>query len=432
MIKVQRTTFKKMSLKKLIINKTMAALAVIFTAFASTSALAQEEGTTATTKPIDMGPVYQSALYYVLLFLLLCLFIAIVGKALKVYELTRETQNKEKGINWNLINGVLFVIFLVVGLYGVYWEYTVHGDMILPEAASEHGKRIDQMFNITLILTTIVFVLTHLALFLFAYFYRNRKDRKAYYYPHNNMIERIWTIVPAIVLTILVLMGFLTWRSIFYKIQDPKNKPLSVEITSSQFQWDIRYPGADGVVGPKSFKKITSINNLGIDFSDKRNMDDQMADELVLPVGKPVRLILTSKDVIHSFYMPHFRVQLNTVPGMTSYFEFTPTITTEQMKAKTNDPTFKYLILCAKICGDSHYKMQKPVRIVTQAEYDAWILKQTPYLNNDLRKAFNLPVIAEPAAAPATTAADTTAANTVTTNNAVPSNTANNQKALKK
>ena len=227
----------------------MSAFAVILSVFASTSVFAQEAA--ATAKPIDMVPIYKSTLFYVLLFLLLCLFIAIVGKALRVYELTRETQGKPEGINWDTVNGVLFAIFLVVGLYGVYWEYTVHGEMILPEAASEHGKRIDEMFNLTLIITTIVFILTHIVLFAFAYFYKSSGNRKAYYYAHNNSLERIWTIVPALVLTVLVLMGFLTWRSIFYKIEDPKNKPLSIEVTSSQFQWDVRYPGADGVVGKR-------------------------------------------------------------------------------------------------------------------------------------------------------------------------------------
>jgi cytochrome c oxidase subunit 2 len=411
-----------MSLKKLIINKTMAAFVVIFTAFAGTSAFAQEAA--ATAKPVEMGPVYQSALYYVLLFLLLCLFIAIIGKSIKVYELTRTTQGKSEGINWNAVNGFLFALFLIVGLYGVYWEYSVHGEMILPDASSEHGKRIDEMFNLTLIITTIVFVLTHIALFAFAYIYKHDSKRRAYFYPHNNLIEKIWTLVPALVLTVLVLMGFLTWRSIFYKIEDPNNKPLSIEVTSSQFQWDLRYPGADAVVGKKNYKQVTSINNLGIDFSDKYSLDDQMADELVLPVNKPVRLILTSKDVLHSFYMPHFRVQLNTVPGMTSYFEFTPTKTTEKMKAELKDPSFKYLILCAKICGDSHYKMQKPVRVVTQVEYDAWVAKLTPYLNNDLRKVYKLPVIAEPTATPAATAASDTAAKDTTAKT--------NQTALKK
>ncbi|MBC7567935.1 MAG: cytochrome c oxidase subunit II [Pedobacter sp.] len=399
-----------MSLRKFISNKKIAALAVVVTVFANASAFAQEAaaGAAAATaeKPVDMAPVYKSTAFYVLAFLTLCLFIAIVGKALKVYELTREAQDKPNGINWNSINGVLFAIFLVVGLYGVYWEYTVHGSMILPEAASEHGKKIDSMFNITLIITTIVFIATHIALFAFAYLYRNTGKRKAYYYPHNNLLEQIWTFVPALVLTVLVLMGFLTWRSIFYKIEDPSNKPLSVEITSSQFAFAIRYPGADGVVGIKNYKLIDGNNPLGVDLKDKNALDDQVADELVIPINKPVRMILTSKDVLHSFYMPHFRVQLNTVPGMTSFFEFTPTISTADMKVKTNDPKFDYLILCAKICGAGHYNMQRKVRVVSQEEYNAWIKEQGTYVTDDLRKQFNLPLAAP---VPAAATADSTA-----------------------
>jgi cytochrome c oxidase subunit 2 len=213
------------------------------------------------------------------------------------------------------------------------------------------------------------------------------------------------------VLTLLVLKGFLTWRSIFYKAEDPNNRPISIEVTSSQFLWDIRYPGPDGIVGKKNYKLITAINSLGIDFNDKNSLDDLIGEEIVLPVNKPVRFILTSKDVIHSFYMPHFRVQLNTVPGMTSYFEFTPTITTDEMRSKLNDPKFNYILLCAKICGANHFNMQKNVRVVSEEEYKAWLAEQTPYLTNDLRKAFNLPVPVEEAA-PATEeapAADTTA-----------------------
>jgi cytochrome c oxidase subunit 2 len=401
-----------MSLGKFISNKTIAALAVIVTAFANTSAFAQEAAAGAATataeKPVDMGPVYKTTAFYVLAFLTLCLFIAIVGKALRVYELTREAQDKSEGINWNRVNGALFAIFLVVGLYGVYWEYTVHGNMILPEAASEHGERIDSMFNITLIITTIVFIATHIVLFAFAYFYKNTGKRKAYYYPHNNALERIWTIIPALVLTVLVLMGFLTWRSIFYKIKDPNNKPLSIEVTSSQFAWAIRYPGGDGIVGVKNYKLIDGNNALGVDLKDANALDDQIADEVVLPINKPVRFILTSKDVLHSFYMPHFRVQLNTVPGMTSFFEFTPTITSADMKTKTNDPKFEYVLLCAKICGAGHYMMQRKVRVVTQEEYNAWIKEQDTYVTDDLRKQFNLPVAAPaPAAAPADSTATT-------------------------
>lgn len=389
-----------MSLKKLISKKTFAGLAVMLTAFVNTTSVFAQEAAAAaaTAKPVDMEPIYKSALFYVLLFLLLCLFVAIVGKAIKVYELTRTAQDKPEGINWNTVNAVLFLLFLIVGLYGVYWEYTVHGKMILPDAASEHGAEIDKMFNITLILTTIVFIGTHIVLFLFSFFYKYSSKRRAYFYPHNNTLERIWTIIPALVLAVLVVMGFITWRSIFYKVTDPNNKPINIEVTSQQFAWSVRYPGADGVVGVKNYKMITGVNALGIDFKDKNNLDDQMADEIVLPVNKPVRFILSSKDVVHSFYMPHFRVQLNTVPGMVTYFEFTPTITTTDMQAKVNDPAFQYLLLCSKICGSGHYNMQRKVRVVSLEEYNEWVLKQPTYINNDLRKQFNLPVVAEPAA----------------------------------
>ncbi len=382
-----------MSLKSLISNKTISVSAAIITLFGSTAALGQQTAVSA-TKSADMNQVHKTVWFYALLFLLFCLFIAIVGKVIRIYELTKESQGKPNPINWNKINGILFVIFLVAGLYGVYWEYTVHGNMLLPEAASEHGKTIDHMFNITLTITTIVFIVTQIALFTFIYIYKSNGKRKAYYYPHNNLIEKVWTIAPALVLTVLVLYGFLTWRSIFYKAEDPKNKPMLIEVTSSQFQWDIRYPGTDGVIGKKNYKFITAINALGIDFNDKNSLDDQTANEIVMPVNKPVKFVLTSKDVIHSFYLPHFRVQMNTVPGMTSYFEFTPTITTEQMKAKTNNPNFYYLLLCAKICGSNHYNMQKKIRVVSQEEYDTWVKQQALYLTDDLRKTFNLPVAA--------------------------------------
>ncbi|WP_293312953.1 cytochrome c oxidase subunit II [Pedobacter sp. UBA5917] len=398
-----------MSLRKFITNKTTAALAVLITAFANTSVFAQDAAAGAAAAPkVDMGEVYKSVIFYILVFLAACLFIAIIGKAIRVYELSREAQGKAVGINWNRIHASLFALFLVVGLYGVYWEYTVHGAMLLPDAASEHGKKIDEMFNLTLIITTIVFVVTHILLFGFSYIYKYSAKRKAYYYPHNNTIEKIWTIVPALVLTVLVLMGFLTWRSIFFKVEDPKNKPLQIEVTSEQFKWSIRYPGADGVVGNKNYKLTTATNPLGIDFKDLNSRDDEMADEMVIPVGKPVKLILTSKDVIHSFYMPHFRVQLNTVPGMRVYFEFTPTKTTAEMQQETNDPNFKYLFYCAKICGSGHYNMQKVVRVVSEAEYKTWIAEQKTYLNDDLRKQFNLPV----APAAAKSEADSTATDT--------------------
>lgn len=404
-----------MSLKKFITSKANIGVAVVLSLFATTSAFAQSAQSAADS---SMSEAYKSVVFYTLIFLALCLFIAIIGRSLKVYELSREAQGKPAAINWNNLNASLFAFFLIVGLYGVYWSYTVHGSMILPAASSEHGKKIDVMFKWTLIITSIVFIVTHILLFVFTYVYRHSTKRKAYFYPHNNTIEKIWTITPAFVLAVLVLMGFLTWRSIFYKVEDPNNKPIQIEIVSEQFKWNIRYGGADNVVGNRNYKLTTGANLLGIDFQDVNSRDDIMADEMVLPVGKPVRLVFGSKDVIHSFYAPQFRIQLNTVPGMKTYFEFTPTETTKEMQEKLNDPNFKFLFLCSKICGGGHYNMGKDIRIVTEEEYKTWLAEQPTYLNDDLRKAFNLPV--DPAAKKAVT--DSAAvvkvdANTVALNN---------------
>lgn len=331
--------------------------------------------------------------YYLLLFLLACVFIGIIGKVLQVYELTKKIQGKKEGIAWNKFNSVMFVAVGALGLYGAYWSYTVHGSMILPEAASVHGLAIDQMFNTTLIITTFVFVATHIVLFFFIYKYQYKKKKKAYYYPHNNTLEKYWTVIPAIALTVLVLMGFFIWRGITNISKDEMASAIQVEVTAHQFAWDVRYAGKDNVNGKKNYKLIGSLNglnNLGLDLSDKRNYDDLKVSEIVLPVGKSVRFTLGSQDVLHSFYMPHFRVQMNCVPGMPTFFQFTPRITTAEMQEKTNDPNFQYHLLCAKICGGSHYNMKFAVRVVTEKEYQKWLAEQKPIVTEDMKKEYQL------------------------------------------
>ncbi len=331
--------------------------------------------------------------YYLLIFLLLCVFIGIVGKILAVYDLTKKIQGKKEGIKWDNINGLIFAVFLVLGLYGAYWCYTVQGAQILPDAASEHGAKIDSMFNITLILTTIVFVITHILLFTFAYRYKFSKKKKAYYYPHNNTLEKYWTITPAIVLTVLVLMGFFTWRGITNISKNDMANAIQVDVTAHQFAWDVRYAGNDNVAGNKSYKLIGSLNglnNLGLDLSDKRNYDDLKVTEIVLPVNKSVRFTLGSQDVIHSFYMPDFRVQMNCVPGMATFFQFTPTVTTAEMREKTGDGKYNYQLYCAKICGGSHYNMKFAVKVVSQKEYSEWIKEQKPIITDGMKKEYQL------------------------------------------
>lgn len=343
---------------------------------------AQEE-----EKSID-PQVYKNFFYYVLLFFLVCIVVGIVGKIIHVYELTREMQGKGKRVNWNKFNGTLFLISLFVGLYGAYWSYAHHGSLAWHEAASEHGAKIDSMFITTTVITTIVFVLTHILLFGFSFVYKSAGKRKAYFYPHNNLIEKIWTIVPAIVLTILVLFGFFTWRSITNVPDDVAKNALQVEITGEQFAWTVRYGGRDNTIGKRSIKLTTPLNGLGIDYNDKSAWDDVMGSEIVLPVGKPVRFTINSKDILHSFYMPDFRVQMNAVPGMATHFQMTPRYTTEEMREKLNNPEFNYVMLCAKICGQGHYNMQKTVRIVSEAEYKEWLGTQTYFFSDDVKKEF--------------------------------------------
>jgi len=206
--------------------------------------------------------------------------------------------------------------------------------------------------------------------------------------PHNNTIEKVWTIIPAIVLTVLVIFGFFTWQEV--ENSSPAKGDINIDITGHQFAWEIRYPGPDGVLGRKDFKLTGGSNNLGIDYKDKNSFDDLKADTIVLPVNKLIRLNIFAQDVIHSVYMPHFRVQQNAVPGLPTFFKFTPTITTAQMKAKLDDPKFEYLLYCNKICGASHYNMQRVVRVVTEGEYNQWIAKQKPYLTYQLRQELKL------------------------------------------
>ena len=335
---------------------------------------------------VDKTPMYKSVVYYSMLFFLLCVFIAIVGKVFQVYELSREMQGNKGPINWRRLQGVFFALTLIIGLYGVYWSYTVHGPMSMHPSGSIHGERIDFMFNITLIITTIVFILTHIVLFGFAYKYRGTEGKKAHFYPHNNALERIWTIIPAIVLTVLVIYGFFTWRSITNVPEESQKRALKIEVVGEQYKWNIRYAGSDNLLGSKNYKLISSSNNLGINFKDGKSWDDKLAGEIVLPVNRSVRVTVGSKDVLHSFYIPTLRVQINAVPGMPTYFQFTPKYTTEEMREKSNNPKFDYILLCAKICGSGHYNMQTKIRVVSENDYQEWLSKQSLYYNDDMKQ----------------------------------------------
>ncbi len=381
-----------MKISKYINTKSVFALIAIIGLFVNNLfAQAAATATTAVVDPEKNAYVPKMVTYYLLLFLLVCIVIALIGKILSVYDLTKKVQGAKEGFSWDKFNGILFLLFLVVGLYGAYWSYTVQGAQILPESASEHGVKIDEMFNVTLIITTIVFVVTHILLFVFSYKYSYNKKKRAHFIPHNDTLEKYWTVIPAIVLTILVLLGFFTWRDITNISQDGIRNAIHIEVTGHQFAWEVRYGGKDNVNGRKNYKLIGNLgglNSLGLDLSDKSNYDDLTVSEIVLPIGKPVRFTLGSKDVLHSFYMPHFRAQMNCVPGMATSFQFTPRLTTADMRDKVNDPNFNYFLLCAKICGGSHYNMKFAVKVVSQKEYDKWLAEQKPLVTAAMIKSY--------------------------------------------
>lgn len=356
---------------------------------ASTSASA-----TASTSDSKEDSVTSKALktivYYVFLFIIVSAIVAIFNRILSIYKLTQVMNGKYSYIRENTVQAVLLVIFLVFFLAGTYYSYTVWGSWSFRRAVTEHGKDIDSMFIVTTVLITIVLVVMHILLFGFSYVYRLKPNKRATFYPHNNTLEIIWTLVPFVALASLIIYGSVIWKRIFDIPEDLRQSAIQIEVLGEQFSWQVRYPGADGEFGRRNFKLTTPANSYGIDFNDKTSWDDLRASDIVIPVNKPVRFHIMSKDIIHSFYIPDFRVQMNAVPGMTNYFQFTPTMTTEEMRDKMNDPEYDYVMLCAKICGTGHYNMQKKVVVVTESEYNQWLSEQKKFFTDDMKKEFSV------------------------------------------
>lgn len=278
----------------------------------------------------------------------------------------------------NKINGFMLLAFLIAGLFGVwYCNHKLNGK-ILGEPASDHGVLIDRMLYITLAITFIVFIITQVALFWFSYKYQESDTRKAYYYPHNNKLEVIWTVIPAITLTVLVGFGIFYWFKITGNA--PKNS-MVVEVVGKQFGWEFRYPGKDGVLGKKFYRYVDPAKNnpAGQIWDDEANHDDVFVEqEMHLVVNKPVHLVIGAKDVIHDVGLSHFRMKMDAVPGTPTSMWFTPKFTTKQMKEKTGNPDFVYEISCDQMCGKGHWSMRGVIVVETQEEFDAWMAGKKP------------------------------------------------------
>lgn len=303
----------------------------------------------------------------------------------------------------NRANGYLMLLFLLF-IYGItifsFWKY---GKTLLPEAASEHGTNYDHLMWFTFAIIFFVQTITQFLLHYFAYKYRGVQGRKALFFADNDRLEFIWTIIPVIVLTCLILWGLFSWTNIMEV--DEGEDPLIVELYAQQFNWTARYGGNDNVLGKANVRMIDidNANVLGLDVSDPYGADDVIVKELHLPVGRKVLFKMRSQDVLHSAFMPFFRAQMNVVPGMITEFAFTPTITTSEMrqnpdvvekvkrtnairaeKAARGEPNsdpweFDYILLCNKICGKSHYNMQMKIVVEGEDDFNSWLKDQQTF-----------------------------------------------------
>ncbi|MCB0765384.1 MAG: cytochrome c oxidase subunit II [Flavobacteriales bacterium] len=402
---------------------------------------------------------------------LLILIVVVMGvlaiaQLARVYELTARLSGKrEEDISAadNRMNAMLMWVFLVVYFIFFGWLVWEYGDKLLPIAASAHGAETDWLLDFNWVILTIAFIPTNILLFYFAGKYKYSPDRRAFWQPHNNKLELIWTAVPAAVLAVIIIYGLNSWNKI---TTVAGADAIRVELYAKQFDWTARYPGVDGQLGATDFRLINGTNPLGIvtpesvalridelnaeihaldstlangilpndhrhDMEDQRELmmrnlaritdlrtvmdldikekgeaslylrggDDIVTKDFYLPVHREVELLIRSRDVIHSAYMPHMRAQMNAVPGMTTTIKMTPTITSDSMRTHVmHDPDFNYILLCNKICGASHYNMQMPLIVTNDAEYEAW-----------WKEAVKKPFQGAAEEAPATPATDSTA-----------------------
>ena len=316
----------------------------------------------------------------ILIALVVILTIAALVQLVRVNELLSEITNKDTNAvtdDDNKKNGILFLLTIPLFMGFVVWQMVTWDHLLLPPASSIHGAEIDSLMKVSMTLILVVFFILTPMLFFFAYKYRGKKGNTAYFFSHNNKLEIIWTVVPTIILTVLIVYGLKTWdRAMNTNFSDAT----VIEIYSKQFDWTARYSGLDKVLGKSNYRLVKGKNVLGVDMLDKNSSDDMVVKEVHLPVNKPVLLMFRSRDVIHSAFLPHFRVQMNCVPGLSTQFAFTPTKTTAQMKESEGDD-FEYVLLCNKICGSAHFNMQMKFIIESEEDYNKWISSQKTLQN---------------------------------------------------
>ncbi|MAZ23292.1 MAG: cytochrome C oxidase subunit II [Euryarchaeota archaeon] len=334
-----------------------------------------------------------------------------VWQLTKIFELSKPAKSESTDVaNFkdNDINGKLMFLFLIFLYALTIFCFFKYGDVILPESASVEGEKTDTLLWFTFSVIFVVQTITQAFLYYFSFKYRGNKKRKAFFFPDSNLLEGVWTVIPAIALAGIILYGLMTWTEIM--TIEENDEALIVEIYAQQFNWKARYAGKDGVLGDANVRFLQDFggkNLVGIDSTDPNGDDDIVVQELHLPVDRQVVFRIRSQDVLHSMYMPHFRAQMNAVPGMINQFAFTPNVTTRDMRLRKEivdkvkkinnirfekskeltaqgdfplDPyEFDFLLLCNKVCGASHYNMQMKIVVETQEEFDDWLNEQLTF-----------------------------------------------------
>ncbi len=341
-----------------------------------------------------------------LVYVAIILTVIAIGYLARVFELASKlkgTKPHEVTDKDNKFMSRMMLLWIVALFVFVIWNLKKYVPLLLPESASEHGVAMDWLYNFNWAIIFFVFTITQALLFFFAYKYYGRKGNTATYFPHNNKIEMIWTVIPAIVLSVIIILGLKQWN----KITAPApNDAIVIQLYAKQFDWTARYAGKDNELGASNYKLITDNNALGMDSTDSKGFDDIIVrNEIHIPLNKEISFKLNSRDVIHSAYLPHFRSQMNCVPGMTTVIHFKPIITTAQMREKEHvkqlmaginarraekgdkPVEFDYILLCNKICGNSHYNMQMTIVVDTEEDYKKWLAGKKPFFDKSITVA---------------------------------------------
>lgn len=237
------------------------------------------------------------------------------------------------------MRGLLPVLCLGAGLLGTVGTALADGTW-LPDNFSTIGEKIDSLWSMIFVLTVVLFFITEGALLWFIIRYRERPGRKAHYFPDHLGLEVTWTVIPGLILLFLAVYQWNTWAEAKLRVPDGKDA-VRVQILAQQFEWNVRYPGPDGLFATDD--------------------DLTMKNQLYIPEGKTILAQLRSVDVIHSFFLPNFRVKQDIVPGITVQVWW---------DSNTNG---NFEIACSELCGLGHYRMRARLIIYTKEEYESWL-----------------------------------------------------------